>query len=241
MRHAAAAATPVSPLAVGVVGPALRARLVASAGLAHLAPPRQVPAVGRAVPVPPITRPADLKSRAATPTWPVSKLFHPSPPAEEVSTGGPTAIIISSETKRLHPRGGPAATGPPVSSSGTLQPQAAQTGPPVSCHGRIPRTSALATIASPRFAAIVSIGTAGYSWSPPGGRSWRGRWLLRPLFAGSPIVRVSVRVPSSSPSLFESVVPTLKYVGLLLGPKWAACTARRAGPWCAARSTSPSS
>ncbi|MCM2334574.1 MAG: lytic transglycosylase domain-containing protein, partial [Anaeromyxobacteraceae bacterium] len=108
----------------------------------------------------PITRPADLEFSAAAPAAPVPKLLHPTSRAEEVSTGDLSRIIISTETKRLHPRGDPAATGSPVSFHQPTERQAAQQGSPGSSHGRNPRPPALATIGLPRFAAIVSTASA---------------------------------------------------------------------------------
>lgn len=155
MRHALATPGAVGSLTLGVISPALGARLVPPAGQAELLATRQATASLRAVPVPAIAGTADLELRAAARTQALPKLLHPTPRAEEVSTGGLAEIIISAETKRLHPRGGPAATGSPVSSTRSADPRPEPAARPVS-GGQIPRYPALAMIAGPRFAVIAS-------------------------------------------------------------------------------------
>lgn len=126
-----------------------------TAGQPELLSARKPAAHLRAVPVPAIAGTANLELRAAARTTALSKLVHPTPRADEVSTGGLAEIIISGETKRIHPRGGPAATGSPVSSTSSDDPRFEPATRPV-FGGKIPRYPALAVIAGPRFAVIVS-------------------------------------------------------------------------------------
>jgi len=148
MRHALEEASSIRALPVGMIGPAFRAGLVATTGASDLLAPGQGPAPDRAVPVAAIAAPADVEVRAASRTAPRPKLLHPTPPAEEVSTGDPSRIIISSETKRLHPRGASEAAEAPVSSTGRNERQAADRQEPVSglpgsrATPRSPRSSA---------------------------------------------------------------------------------------------------
>jgi hypothetical protein len=156
MSHALAAAGAVLALPSGVIRPALGARLVSAARESKLLPPRRRPARDGAVAVAAIAPTTDLEIRAAARAATVPKLLHPTSRAEEVSTGDPSPIIIPSETKRLHPRGDSVAAESPVSSTSDRESQAATSPEPVSGRARIPRTPAVATIVSPRSAAIVS-------------------------------------------------------------------------------------
>ena len=89
-----------------------------------------------------IAAPADLEIRAAAPTATFPKLLHPTSRVEEVSTGNPSPLIISTEGKRLHPRGDSAPAESPVSSTSNRENHAAMGSEPVSGHTRIPRTPA---------------------------------------------------------------------------------------------------
>jgi hypothetical protein len=155
MRHALAMPSAVRALAVGVVGAAVGARLVPSACSADLFTPSLVAALMRAVPVSPITTATDLELRAAARTTAHPKLVHPTPRADEVSTGGLAEIIIPCETKRFHPRGDSAATESPVSSTSSDDPRPDLPHRPVS-GGQIPLYPAIVTIAGPRFTVIAS-------------------------------------------------------------------------------------
>jgi len=145
MRHALRSTDSVGPLSISVVGPL------------ELLPSRCVAAGVRAVPVAPIAPAADVKVVVAPAATLPPKLLHPTPRAEEVSTGDPSPIIISSETKRLHPRGDSAATGSPVSSTSSEDPRPVPATQPVPGPAQIPRHPALAMIDGPRFAVIVSM------------------------------------------------------------------------------------
>lgn len=100
MRHALAAPGAVGALPIRVIGAAVGARLVAPASTADLLAPGFVAAVTRAVAVPAIAAATNLKVRAAAQTTAHPKLVHPTPRADEVSTGGLAEIIIPGETKR---------------------------------------------------------------------------------------------------------------------------------------------
>ncbi len=123
MRHALAQPGSIGALSIGVIRPPFGAGLVAPPGAPDLLAPRKRAASGRAIQVTAIAASTDVEVRAASRTAPCPKLLHPTLPAEEVSTGDLSRNIISSETKRLHPRGASAATGAPVSSTSEREPQ----------------------------------------------------------------------------------------------------------------------
>jgi len=156
MRHALRSTDSAGPLSISVVGATIGARLVPAPGPLDLLPARCVAAVVRAVPVAPIAQAADVKVVVAPAAAPPPKLLHPTPRVEVVSTGDPSPIIISSETKRLHPRGDSAAAGSPVSSTSSEDPRPVPATQPVSGPAQIPCHPALALIDGPRFAVIVS-------------------------------------------------------------------------------------
>jgi hypothetical protein len=132
MRHALSPTGAIGPLSISVVGPTLGACLVPVPGPLDLLPSRYDATIVRTVTMAPIAPTADVKVVAAPAASPPPKLLHPTPRAEEVSTGDPRPIIISSETKRLHPRGDSAATGSPVSSTGGDDPRPVPATRPVS-------------------------------------------------------------------------------------------------------------
>ena len=168
MRHALALTGAVDPLSIIVIGPTLGACLVPVPGPLHLLPSRYDATIARAVPVTPIAPTADVKVVSAPAASPPPKLLHPTPRAEEPSTGDPSPITISSETKRLHPRGDSAATGSPVSSTGGDDPRPVRATRPVSGLAEIPRYAALAMIDGPRFAVFVSSDERPWSQDPLG-------------------------------------------------------------------------
>lgn len=143
MRHPLAAPGAVGPLPVRVIGPPVGARLVPTPCHPELLAPRQATAPVRAVPVPAIARATDLELRAAARTTALPKLVHPTPRADEVSTGGLARIIIPGETKRSTRGAARLQPGRPS------HPLAATTLDPIRLPGQFPAARSRATPRSP--------------------------------------------------------------------------------------------